>query len=79
MYTSHTITYFNLKCTFEFAFKRTLTSFSLFFLVIKTHIVNMIWIVLIDLRFNIFMCFLFRIYCIIFLQEDFIHCLVNKI
>ena len=78
MHTSHTILAFNIICILKLAFKRTLTSFNFFFLVIKTHIVNLIQLVLIKIRFNIFMFFLFIAYLIIFLGEYFINCNVNN-
>ena len=77
MYTSHIILDWNLICIFDFAFKRTLTPFCIFFLVIKTYIVNLIQIILIYIRLNIFMCFIFSTYFIIFVQKDFIHCMIN--
>ena len=78
MYTSLKITDFNLICIFEFAFKHMLTPFYILFLVLKTRIVNLINVVTIIIRFNIFMCFLFCAYFNIFLQEDFIHFLFNN-
>ena len=70
---------FNPIYIFDFEFKCTLMSFNILFLVIKIHIFNLIYIVFIDIRFNIFMCFLLRTYFIIFFQEDFTHCMVNNI
>ena len=68
MYKSHTVLDLNLIYIFEFELKHSLTSFNIFFFVIKTHIINLIYIILIKIRFNIFMCFLFSTYFIIFLQ-----------
>ena len=78
-YISHTILVFDIIRVFKFSFKHTLTPFCLLFIVIKNHTVNMIYIILIELRFNIFMCFSFRTYFIIFLKEDFIHCTIDNI
>ena len=77
MYTSHTILDFNIICIFEFAFKRMIASFCILFIVIKTQIINLILIILIDLISNIFICFSFITYFIIFLEVDFVHCLFN--
>ena len=70
---------FNLICIFKFAFKRMLTSFTFLFCVFKTHNVDLIQLVLIKIRFNIFMCSLLSTYFLIFLQEYFINCTVNDI
>ena len=78
MYKSHTVLDLNLIYIFEFELKHSLTSFNIFFFVIKTHIINLIYIVLIKIRLNIFMCFLFSTYFIIFLQEKWIHCFFNN-
>ena len=78
MYTSHTILDFNLIYIFEFAFKCTLTSFSFLFLAITTHIVNNIYITLIDFIFNIFMCFIFSANSVILMQEYFIQCMIHN-
>ena len=64
MHKIHTIPDFSIIFILEFAFKRTLTSFNILFLVIKTHIVNLVQIVLVKIRFNIFMCFFFSTYFI---------------
>ena len=48
------------------------------FLVINTHIVDLIQLVHIKIRFNIFILFLFSTYFIIFLQEDFINYTLNN-
>ena len=45
MHTIHTILDLNVIFFFEFALKRTLTSFCIFFLFVKTHIINLIYIV----------------------------------
>ena len=79
MYTSHTILDFNLIFIFKFALKCTLTSFKFLFCVFKNHIVDMIQLVLIKIRFNIFMWSLFSTYFLVFLQEYFINCNVNNI
>ena len=48
------------------------------FIDIKTDIFKLIKMVLVDLRFNIFMWFLFRSYFIIFFQDNLIHCMINN-
>ena len=52
MYTSHTILDFNFIYIFHLFFKRSPTSFCIFFLIINNNIVNMIYIILIYLRLN---------------------------
>ena len=79
MYKSQTIMDCNLIFIFEFYFKHTLTSSSFFFLFVKNHIINLLYIVLIDIRFNVSMCFIIRTYFIIFIQDDIIHCMINHI
>ena len=56
-----------------------LTLFKFLFCVIKTHIIDLIQLVLIKIRFNIFRCFLLGTYFLVLLQEDFINCAVNNI
>ena len=51
----YTILAFNIIFIFDFAFKITLTSFCSLFISIKTNFINIIQIVLINLRFN-FLC-----------------------
>ena len=58
---------------FKFTFKFTLIQFKFFFCFIKTNIVNLIYLLLIKTRFNIFMCFLLRTYFWVLLQEDLIN------
>ena len=79
MYASHNILDFNIICIFDFAFNRTVTSFCLLFFFIKTHILNIIYIVLIDFRINVLLCFSFSTYFIILLKDYLIHCMINKI
>ena len=79
MYTSNTNLDFNIIWIFEFPFKHTLTSFCLFFIIIKTHTINLIQLVLIKTRFNDFMCFLFSNYFLTSLQEYFINRTVKNI
>ena len=78
MHTSHTILVIIPMCIFKFAFKRMITSFNLLFCVIKTHIVDLIEFVLINIRLNIFICFLLITYVLIFTQENSTHCTVNN-
>ena len=61
-----------------FIFNCTLTSFKFFFCV-KTHIIYLIDFILIKTRFNILICSIIRIYFLVFLKEDFIHCTVSNI
>ena len=79
MYTSHTIMDINLISIFKFVFKCALTSFNLFFCVFKTYIVVLIQLVIIKIRFNIFMCSLLTTYFSDFMHEYFINCIVNNI
>ena len=69
---------FNIIFVFEFSFKLTLTSFSLFLISIKTYIINLKYITLINTRINIFMCFSLSTYFIIFQQDNLIHCIINN-
>ena len=69
MYTSDTILDFNLICIFKLTFKRRLTSFKFLFCVFKTHIFNLIQIVLVKIRFNISMCFIFITDFLVFPQD----------
>ena len=64
---------------FKFAFKHTLRSFKFLFFILKTHIVNLIKLVLIKIRLNIFRCFFHSTYFFIIMQQDFIHCNINNI
>ena len=79
MYTGHNILDFNPIFIFDFASKLMLTSLFILFLFIKTNIFNLVYIVIIDIRLNIFMWFRFSTYFIIFLQNDLIHCMINNI
>ena len=79
MYRSHTILAFNIIFIFKFALKRNLTSFNFFFCVFKTHVVNLIQLVLIIIRFDIFMWSFLRNYFLLFLKEYFINSNVNSI
>ena len=63
---------------FELYFKRMLTSFCIFFLFIKTHIINLVYIVLINFNINVFMCFSFSTYFIVLLWDDLIYCMINN-
>ena len=78
MYTRHIIFILNPICIFLFAFKRTLTSFKLFFIIIKTHVVNMIKFVLIIIIFQKFRCFFSSTYFFSFMGQDFIHRTINS-
>ena len=57
MYVSHTTLDFNIIYIFKFAFKIMLTSLKFLFCIIKTHIVDLIQLVLIKTIFNIFIGF----------------------
>ena len=63
---------------FKFAFKRELRSLYTLFLVIKTHITNLVYIIIINIIFNILMCFSFSTNFINFLQDDIMHCMINN-
>ena len=78
MYTSNNIMDFSIIFVFNFSFKLTLTSFSLFLISIKTHIKNLKHITLINTGINIFMCFSLRTYFIIFQQDNLFHCIISN-
>ena len=59
-------------------FKRTLLSSEFSFFVFKNHIINIIQIVIIKLRFNNFLCFFPILHFIIFLKNDLINWNVNN-
>ena len=59
MYTSHNIMAFNIIYIFKISFKGTLISFFLF---IKTHIINLIYIIFIDFRFGVLVCCFYTLY-----------------
>ena len=78
MYISHTTLYFNNIFILKFAFKLTLKSFKFFFCIINTHIIDLIHLVLIKIRFNIFIWFPPNTYFSVSLHEYIINCTVNK-
>ena len=79
MYTRNIFSILNSTCILKFSFKLTLTSFKFFFIVFNTYIVNMIKLVLIKIRLNIFRCFLHSTYSFIFMKQDFIHFTIKNI
>ena len=64
---------FNLICIFGFSFKRMLAPFKFSLFVFKTHIINIMQLVLIKLRFNNFLCFCPSLHFIIFLKNDIVN------
>ena len=60
MYTSHDILAFNIIYMIKFDFKCTLKSFCLLFIFIETHIINIIYIVIVYLRIIVPVCLIFR-------------------
>ena len=76
LYRILTILALNIIFIFEFAFKFPPVLFFLLFIFIDTHIFNLVHIFLIKFKFSISMYFLFITN--FFLQEEFIHIMVNN-
>ena len=72
-YTSHTILSFYIIYTFDFAFKCTPTSLFL----IKTHLINLIYLVFTNFIINVIMCLIFHTYFFVLLQDDIMNCMLN--
>ena len=78
MYISHNTLDFNNIFVLKFAFKLKLKSLKFFFCIIKNHIIDLIHLVIIKIRFNIFIWFPPNTYFSVSLQEYIINCNVNK-
>ena len=60
-----------------FAFKYMLIPIKFFFCVFKTHIADLIQLVIIKGIFNCCICFILSAYFLVFLQYYFINCTIN--